>query len=125
MNRKSARRLLWWWSLAVGERLGEARMSWHRLRVTAAEGADAEFFRVQRMFKVFFTDAGSPSGMALFMSRLSGNELLDFYFSPVTEDVAEPFLKLVYAQPCAPPSEDLIQLMGHADAQQRFRQGKL
>lgn len=71
---------------------------------------------LQREFDSLFTNAGSPTGAAMFCSS-NAFEFV-FFFSPKAVDIAGGYLQIFKsAKPTGQPSKESVALLvGHADA---------
>jgi hypothetical protein len=99
-------------------------MPWHRVQLTDAQVKQNLDGRIQPQFETFFVKAGAPRDMAMFSSTHPGDKL-GLYFSPATSKHAPAFLRLVGAEPCEPPTEEVGLAVGDQETLQKLRSGNL
>ena len=94
-------------------------MSWHKIKMTSAQIANADHIKIQDEFKKIFTSSNAPKEMALFSSKVpkSPQEFVVLYFSPGCSPLADSLISQNSGTPSEIPKEMEVALMvGQDDA---------
>jgi hypothetical protein len=99
-------------------------MSWYGVQLTEAQMKQNLDGRIQKKFEGLFVKARAARDVAMFIATHPGRTF-GIYFSPSTAQYAPAFLRLIGAQPCEAPTEEVTLAAGDQGTLQKLRSGQL